>query len=188
MTEHGHGTQRADDSDPLDQFSDCHAGIMRKLQALGELPALAEAAARARRSAEATLRFFDDVIYEHHAQEEQELFPAVLASAVAGEEHDRVRGIVEQLTREHREVEATWAKLAPALKAIAKGRDASFDAAAIEALVQRYRAHAAFEESEFLPLSETILGRDSQHKAALGLSLHMRHAVPDALARFPARI
>lgn len=30
-------------------------------------------------------------------------------------------------------------------------------------------------ETEFLPLSQTILGRNSNHMAALGLSLHMRH-------------
>ena len=38
-----------------------------------------------------------------------------------------------------------------------------------------YQAHAAFEEATFLPLSQTILGRNDHHMAALGLSLHMRH-------------
>ena len=185
--EHDNKAQ-AEEQDPLDRFSDCHAGILKQLQALDELPALAAAAARARDSAEATLRFFQDVIYEHHAQEEQELFPAVLSSAVAGEEHERVRGIIDQLTREHREVEAAWSQLEPALKAIAKGRDAQIDGAAVAALVQRYKGHAAFEEREFLPLSETILGRDSRNKAALGLSLHMRHAVPEVLQRYGAWI
>lgn len=180
--------ERGPGADPLERFSQCHGGILRQLQVLGELPALARAAAQARRSAGDTLRFFRDVIDEHHAQEERELFPAVLASAVAGDERDRVQRIVDQLTREHREVEAAWARLEPALKAVARGRDADVDAAAIDALVRRYEAHAAFEEREFLPLSETILGRDSRHMAALGLSLHMRHAVPQALGRFRGRI
>jgi len=39
----------------------------------------------------------------------------------------------------------------------------------------QYRAHAWFEEQEFLPLSQTILSRNPNHMAALGLSLHMRH-------------
>ncbi len=34
---------------------------------------------------------------------------------------------------------------------------------------------ARCEELEFLPLSEQILGRNGNHMAALGLSLHMRH-------------
>jgi hypothetical protein len=32
-----------------------------------------------------------------------------------------------------------------------------------------------------LPLAQTILGRQDQHMAALGLTLHMRH-VPDFVA------
>jgi hypothetical protein len=45
----------------------------------------------------------------------------------------------------------------------------------LEPLVTQYRAHAQFEEQSFLPLSQAILGRNSHHLAALGLSLHMRH-------------
>lgn len=180
-------TVPADDA-PLNQFSECHDGILRHLQALDGLPALARAAAQARRTAHETARFFQDVIVEHHSQEESDLFPAVLASAMPGEEHSRVQALVQQLTREHREVEAAWAQLAPAMKALAKGRDAALDEAAVAELVQRYRAHAAFEEAEFLPLSATILGRNSHHMAALGLSLHMRHALPAVLERFRGRI
>lgn len=186
-TAHEHGAA-AGDGDPLHRFSDCHAGILRRLQALGGLPALARAAAQARQTADATLRFFHDAVHEHHAQEEQDLFPAVLASAAAGEERDRVQRLVERLTREHRELEADWARLEPALKALAKGREAALDAAAVDALVRRYEAHAAFEEREFLPLAETILGRNGDHLAALGLALHMRHAVPEALEKFGGRI
>ena len=188
MSESHDDTAPAAGDEPLNQFSQCHSGILRHLEALGGLPALASAAAQARRTADETVGFFRDVIHEHHSQEEQELFPAVLASAVAGEERDRVQRIVDQLTREHREVEAAWAKLEPALKAVAKGRDVEVDAAAIETPVRRYQAHAAFEERVFLPLSETILGRNSDHMAALGLSLHLRHAVPEALERFSGRI
>lgn len=37
------------------------------------------------------------------------------------------------------------------------------------------RARAEFEEQAFLPLSQIILGRNSNHLSTLGLSLHMRH-------------
>jgi hypothetical protein len=45
-------------------------------------------------------------------------------------------------------------------------------------LVHSYGNHARFEEEEFLPLSDIILGRDGNHMAALGLALHMRHSQP----------
>lgn len=50
-------------------------------------------------------------------------------------------------------------------------------------LINRYKAHANSEETVFLPLAEKILGRNSNHMAALGLSLHMRHA-----PHFPSHI
>lgn len=174
--------------DPLSQFSQCHTGILRQLDALSELPALAQAAARARQTADETLRFFRDVIYEHHAEEEKELFPAVLASANPGEERDKVQEIVERLTRQHREVESTWSHLERALGHVAKGRSAEIDAAAVADLVRRYQDHATFEEEVFLPLSQAILGRHDEHMAALGLSLHIRHALPEVLSRFKGRV
>jgi hypothetical protein len=62
------------------------------------------------------------------------------------------------------------------LKKVAKGRFDDVNADEVQRLVAKYLAHADFEEKEFLPLSQTILGRDANHMAALGLSLHMRHA------------
>ncbi len=63
-----------------------------------------------------------------------------------------------------------------ALKKVAKGRFDDVNAAEVQRLVAKYLAHADFEEKEFLHLSQTILGRDANHMAALGLSLHRRHA------------
>jgi hypothetical protein len=173
---------------PLDDFSQCHAGILGHLQQLGTLPALLEPAARARQIAADTVSFFRQAVYEHHAEEEKELFPAVLASAAKGEERDRVQALVHTLTAEHRKVEAAWSKLEPKLKAVSKGHDTDVDGADIQALVDCYQAHARFEEAVFLPLSQAILGRNSNHLAALGVSMHMRHAMPQVLQRFAGRL
>lgn len=173
---------------PIDDFSQCHAGILGHLQLLGDLPALLEPATRARQLAADAVGFFRAAVFEHHSEEEKELFPAVLASAVKGEERDKVQQLVDALTAEHRQVEGAWTKLEPKLKAVAKGHDADVDPADIEALVKSYQAHARFEEEVFLPLSQTILGRNSNHMAALGLSMHMRHALPEVLQRYGSRI
>ncbi len=161
---------------PITNFSQCHVGIIEHLRTLADLPALVAPAARARAIAAQTLAFFDDVILEHHAQEERELFPAVLESATRGDEREQVQAATERLTAEHRHMEGLWSRLKPALKQIAKGHDAKLDEATLTQLVSDYRAHAAYEEELFLPLSQTILGRNSNHMAALGLSLHLRHA------------
>ncbi|AOF87064.1 hemerythrin HHE cation binding domain protein [Hydrogenophaga sp. RAC07] len=160
---------------PLTTFTDCHVGILKRLQSLDALPALLAPAAQARQIAADSLSFFREAIFEHHLDEERDLFPAVLASAQPGAERERVRAMTERLTNEHRAIETLWKSLEKALKRVGKGQDADLDVEDLHQLVAAYAAHAGFEEAEFLPLSETILGRNSNHMAALGLSLHMRH-------------
>ena len=103
------------------------------------------------------------------------MFPAVLESAQPGEEHTLVTTLVEALTIEHRLIESLWRQLEPELKTIAKGQGFQLNAPLMEDLVSRYQVHARSEEAQFLPLAEKILGRNGNHMAALGLSLHMRH-------------
>jgi hemerythrin-like domain-containing protein len=173
---------------PIDDFSQCHAGILKQLQALDALPELLEPAARARQIAADTVSFFREAVFEHHAEEERELFPAVLASSREGAERDKVQAIITELTAEHRQVEAAWSKLEPRLKAVAKGHASAIDGADIAELVRSYQVHARYEEEVFLPLSKAILGRNSNHLAALGVSMHMRHALPAVLERFAGRV
>ena len=62
-------------------------------------------------------------------------------------------------------------------------RAVAIDPPLVACLVEAYTRHAHFEEEQFLPLAQTILGRDANHLAAVGLGLHMRR-LPD----FPAFI
>jgi hemerythrin-like domain-containing protein len=161
---------------PLQDFSHCHEGILKKLTLLGELPALLAPARQAREIAEKSFEFFRQAIFEHHLDEERELFPAVLTSALVGPERDQVKAMIRRLTDEHRALEALWKQLAPGLKKLARGQMVEVDAAEIQRLVQQYSAHAHYEEAEFLPVSQAILSRNANDMGALGLSLHMRHA------------
>ena len=165
----------ADTEAPISHFSNCHLGIFEQLSRLQDLPALLGPAAQARKIAEETLGFFRQALYSHHSEEEKDLFPAVRQSAVAGEERLRVEGLIEQLTHDHRALEKLWESLEPGLRKVAKGQDTTLDVLALQSLVQRYQAHAQLEEQAFLPLAQTILGRNENHMAALGLTLHMRH-------------
>lgn len=161
---------------PLAGFSQCHAGITRQLEALEGLPELARAAQQARAVAAGTEALFRDAVLEHHAEEEKDLFPAVVRSAAPGEERALVETMVQRLTAEHRAVEAMWERLRPAVHLAAQGRPVDLDVALVHQLVRGYLQHARFEEEHFLPLAATILRRDGNHLAALGLSLHLRHA------------
>jgi hemerythrin-like domain-containing protein len=166
---------------PITNFTECHAGILSHLRSLDELPGLLGPAVRARQVANESLAFFRSAVFEHHTEEERDLFPAVLASAQSEAERDLVQAMTDRLTLEHRALEKLWKSLEKALKQVARGQDAQLDGQDLYRLVESYAAHASYEESEFLPLAEVILSRNSSHMAALGLSLHMKHVrVPPA--------
>lgn len=164
-----------DTNAPVNSFAQCHEGIMRRLRALNELSGLLAPANRARQIAEQSLAFFREAIFEHHLEEERDLFPAVLASATAGPEREHVAALVERLTTQHRILEGRWRSLEKDLGQVAVGKDCRMEPADLNRLVVEYAAHAALEEVEFLPLAQTILGRNPNHMAALGLALHLRH-------------
>jgi hypothetical protein len=160
---------------PLPAFTECHAGILARLNAAAGLPDMLGAAQRARQLARDLVTMFDEDVYSHHADEENELFPAVLKSAKVGSEQERARSMVAHLVREHRKVEKLFKHLEPGLRSAARGGDAPIDADLLRDLIDTYIAHARYEEQEFLPFAERVLARDTNHMAALGLSLHMRH-------------
>ena len=176
-----HTMTTTDTQAPISHFSNCHLGIFAQLARMGDLPALLGPAAQAKKIAEESRAFFSQGLYSHHSEEEEDLFPAVRQSANAGEERLRVNELVERLTQDHRALEKLWESLEPGLRKVAKGQDTTLDVLALQSLVKRYQAHAQVEEQEFLPLAQTILGRNNNHMAALGLTLHMRH-VPHFVA------
>jgi hemerythrin-like domain-containing protein len=165
----------AESDNAIGQFSHAHAGIVMQLDRLAALPALLAPARMAQDYARRTVDFFRVAVFEHHKEEEEELFPAVLSSAKAGEERELVTTLIDALTTEHRLIEGLWRQLEPDLKKVAKGQGFEVDNRLLEDLVTRYQLHARSEETRFLPMAETILGRNNNHMAALGLSLHMRH-------------
>lgn len=161
--------------EPLTNFSHCHIGILHQIDRLSSLPDLLGPAMLAKRIATQSVEYFHHGMHAHHQEEEKELFPSVQHSAQDGEERLLVNQLVQNLVKDHRTLEKLWADLEPALKRVAKGQEAKLDIAKLEQLVRRYTEHADAEERVFLPLAEKVLGRNSNHMAALGLSLHMRH-------------
>ena len=100
MSTHPEPVKAPETEAPLDAFSQCHAGIVAQLDQLARLPALLEPAAQARQIAGSTAKFFRQAVYEHHSEEERELFPAVLASAQPGDVRAIVQAMVIQLLQQ----------------------------------------------------------------------------------------
>jgi hemerythrin-like domain-containing protein len=163
---------------PLKTLYHSHETILSQMAELAALPALVEQAQRARDIATRTLAMFDGDVLQHHADEENDLFPAVIRSAQPGEERERVQAMTERLSGEHRNVEQLWKALAPSVRAASKGRCRDMEIALVSRLVRDYARHALFEEQHLLPLAQAILGRDGNHLSAVGVAFHLRR-VPD---------
>lgn len=160
---------------PLHDFSNCHSGILNKLELMDQLAAWSEAANRARKGARDVLEFFQEVMFEHHREEEQDLFPAVEAAATPGQERNHLTDVARALTIEHRELEALWRQLEPDLKRLAKGQEVELPADLLSRMVKAYSAHAQREEAAYLPLAHAVLSREGGRMDALALALHIRH-------------
>ena len=161
---------------PLEEFSGCHDGIIRNFDRLRDLVALIDKTPDSpdiREIATKLLKFFENVVYEHHAEEEQELFTAVMDCAGGDEESALAKDYIKRLVAEHRELESMWKRIEGDVWRLSRGKAASLDATLADKLAQQYLAHATFEEQTFLPLSARMLSK--KNLAALGRSLHMRH-------------
>lgn len=168
---------------PLDMLMACHERVERQCRTLerlqAHLAALAhQAGAGADRAvgeaATAVLRYFDTAAVHHHADEEQDLFPALL-EAMAGSDAVCIQALTTGLAAEHRALERHWAALRPTLQALAAGQDARLMADAVAGFVGTYRAHIEREETELIPMARRLLGEAAL--ARMGEAMRARRGI-----------
>lgn len=153
---------------PLEMLAACHACIEQQCTTLQRLvPHVAGhgADAQARSAAAGAMRYFDTAAVHHHADEEADLFPALI-EAVAGSDAVCLRELTAGLAAEHRELESRWRQVRGALAPVAAGATASLESDAITAFVGVYQRHIAREESELLPMAARLLGDDALDRIA----------------------
>lgn len=161
---------------PLEMLAACHGRIDRQCQTLERLcNHLARHGSdnAAREAAVAIMRYFDTAARDHHADEENDLFPALLASA--GAQQTNLQTLTERLRAEHRQLEAAWQALRLQLQAIAEGND-QLDAAEATRFVASYRAHIELEDSELLPAATRCL--DTEALRRIGQAMRERRGIP----------
>lgn len=155
----------------------CHGRIEHQCETLrrllAHLPAHG-ADAQARDAARAVMRYFDTAARDHHADEEQDLFPALLES-MAGSEATCIRDLTQALCVEHRELEQRWHALRGALERVAQGEVATLDAPLVESLAGTYARHIAREDGELLPMAERLLSDAALQ--AIGRAMRERRGI-----------
>lgn len=144
---------------PLAMLAECHRRVADQCRTLQRLlPHLATHGSDgpAAEAAAAVLRYFEEAAPKHHADEEQDLFPALLES-MAGSDAVCLRGLIAALGDEHGVLERQWQGLRGALQRVAAGQPAALDQPAVQAFAAGYARHIAREEAELLPMAARLL-------------------------------
>jgi len=137
----------------------CHHRVESQCETLARLvPHVATHGSdeNARVAAAAVLRYFDTAAVHHHADEEVDLFPALIES-MAGSDAVCIQSLVASLQADHRTLESLWRRLRPALQKIAAGEAQPLLADDVTPLVDLYALHMAREEAELLPMAARLL-------------------------------
>ncbi|WP_018877578.1 hemerythrin domain-containing protein [Thioalkalivibrio sp. ALE28] len=149
---------------PVELLRACHRRILNSLDILERLPAhLAAKGAdeEARTAAERVLKYFHEAAPNHHADEDEDLFPLLQRHCDHPDSHPQLCEWLERLSAEHAEIEAGWDRLEPALQRIADGSTAELTGA--EAWIRQYRVHLDLEERAVLPFAEHLLSPEERH-------------------------
>ena len=170
---------------PLEMLVACHGRVQSQCETLGRLVVhLGERGAdlQARQAAAAVMRYFDTAARHHHADEEVDLFPALLES-MAGSDAVCLRELTTALMADHRELEHHWSELHRQLEQVAAGHSARLAGDVVADFVGLYQRHIAREESELLPMAQRLLSDEELDRIGLAMRVR-RNAVetPDAAA------
>src|SRR5262249_16896483 len=107
--------------------------------------------ADARAAARNILKYFDNAAPNHHADEEQSLFPRLLRAIPRDAEL-----LIGDLERQHVSLAENWAKLRPLLAAISAGCRENLSPKQVADASALYQRHIAREESELIPLAAEV--------------------------------
>ncbi len=163
--------------DPLEILRACHERILRNCALIGRIASHVAGKgldAEARQAAASVLRYFRTAGRDHHRDEEDDLFPALLHAAPS-HDHASVEALLARLRADHRVLDELWERVRVPLQAAAEGRALPFDESLVATLADAYDRHIAEEETVLFPLARRLLS--AQTLAALGESMAERRGV-----------
>ena len=165
--------------DPLGMLVACHRRIEREIATLARLQRhLPEFGCDddARAAARAILKYFDGAAPNHHADEEQSVFPRLRALAP-----ERAGELCDDLEHDHEALASTWRRLRPLLAGIAAAVRANLSAKDVDGLGNLYGAHIRREEQILIPLAARWL--DAETLRQIGEEMAARRDVRFGPAR-----
>lgn len=159
--------------DGFEVLDACHRETVLRLGELAQLVASLDGGTpgpAAREAAAAIVAFFSTTAREHHLDEEQHVFPALLAGG-----NDEIVQAVQRLRQDHGWLEADWNEIEPQLDALASGQawvDLDVLREGTEIFVALSRDHVALEESFIYPQARATIG--GRERSAMGREMAAR--------------
>lgn len=170
----GHAAPAVGFEVPLEMLAACHGRVEAQCATLRRLVVhLAEHGVdrQAQEAAVALMRYFNTSAVHHHADEEVDLFPALIES-MAGSDAVCLRELTASLTAEHRELEQRWRALQRRLEQVARGHAAILLDDEAHDFIDLYERHIAREEAELLPTAGRLLSDAALDR--IGLAMRAR--------------
>lgn len=166
---------------PLEMLVACHLRIQRHCHTLERLALHVREHGSdkdARSAASSILRYFDTAAKDHHADEEEDLFPAML-DAMAGSDPICIRELTQGLAAEHRQLESGWFTLRQSLLQIVAGQAVDLPDETVQRFTQSYARHIRLEEDEVFPMAARLLDENAIER--IGRSMRKRRGIGDHL-------
>jgi len=164
---------------PLEMLHACHGKIQRQLDTLQKIAQHMSSHGcdqQVQQAAQGILRYFDTAGQFHHQDEEENLFPTLLAMDIP--EKESVKVLIHRLLGQHVVMFAAWDDVRPVLVKLAEGVNTPLADELIEQLTNTYVRHIHIEETELLPLAARLLS--PQQVVELGTIMAQRRG-----AKFP---
>lgn len=162
--------------EPVEMISACHGRLEAQLDTLRRLAAwLPEHGPdeAARQAATAILRYFRVAGVKHKQDEEEDIFPRVLAR-VGPEELRAASGLVRSLLADHQELDVTWSDIESRLSEIQSGVAAALSGESVAFFIQQYQNHLQCEESMLLPIVRRVFTEDDLLEVGARMSQRRR--------------
>lgn len=170
----GHSAPAVGFEVPLEMLAACHGRVEAQCATLRRLAVHLGghgADRQAREAATAVMRYFDTSAVHHHADEEVDLFPALI-EAMAGSDAVCLRALTASLTAEHRKLEQRWRALRRRLDQVARGNASALTDDEVRDFIGLYERHIAREEAELLPMAGRLLSDAELDR--IGLAMRAR--------------
>ncbi len=163
---------------PLEMLKECHRKIRAQCATLERLVAHLKAHGSdqaAGEAASAIVRYFDLAAPKHHADEEQDLLPALFES-VAGSDAVCIREIADALIADHRVLDREWDLLRFELCNVMQEKSDFLGDTEVFSFIRHYQKHITFEEDYLFPIAERLLSSDILEQ--IGFSMQLRRRDP----------